>query len=162
MKVTFRTGFFTGLIVAVGFGLYLLQLWDAENQVRLHGAHLLSALEDKDWSDVSEFVDPSYTDQWGHDRAVVLSLLQQVLPYANHLHLHAPEVVVRAANGEGEWSARVTLEADPNEVSTILRERINVLDEPFKQEWRRVSWKPWDWKLVRVTNPALEIPAHLF
>ena len=29
---------------------------------------------------------------------------------------------------------------------------------PFELEWRRQSAKPWDWKLVRVSNASLEIP----
>ncbi len=162
MKSTFRTGFYAGLVVAIGLGSYLFLLWEANNQVHLHSAHLLTALEKNEWSDVTEFLDPSYSDQWGHDRATVLTRLRQVLPYARHLRLQAQEVVVSAANGEGKWSAKVTLEADPNEVSTFLQERVNTLGEPFALQWRRVSWKPWDWKLVRVTNPALEIPDHLY
>jgi len=162
LKSTFRPGFYAGLLLAVGLGLYLLQLWDAGNQVRLHSTHLLTALEKDKWSDVTDFLDPSYSDQWGHDRATVLARLQQVLPYARNLRLRAQEVVVSAASGEGKWIAHITLEADPNEVSTFLQERVNTLGEPFALQWRRVSWKPWDWKLVRVTNPALEIPDRLF
>jgi hypothetical protein len=30
---------------------------------------------------------------------------------------------------------------------------------PFELRWRHESWKPWDWKLVEVHNPELEVPA---
>ena len=161
-KSTFRTGFFAGLVVAAVLGLYLFLLWSAAKQVELHTAHLLTALEKNDWSEVGEFLDPSYGDQWGHDRNTLLTRLRQVLPYARHLRFHTTEVGIVAAGNEGEWRGRVTLEADPNEFSTIIRERINSLEEPFALQWRQVSWKPWDWRLVRVTNPALDISADRF
>lgn len=157
VRPSFRTGLFVGLVAAIALGLYLFQLWDAGNQVRLHSEHLLSALEKKQWSAVKKFLDPTYADQWGHDRALVVSRLQQVLPYAQNLHIQTRETIVRAADGEGDWRARITLEADPNEISAFILSRVNPLSEPFTLTWRHVSGKPWDWKLVRVTNPALEL-----
>lgn len=156
-RPSFRTGLFVGLVAAIAVGLYLFQLWDAGNQVRLHSEHLLVALEKKQWSTVNDFLDPTYADQWGHDRALVLSRLQQVLPYAKNLQIHAREVIAQATDGAGDWRARITLEAEPNEVSAFILSRVNPLQEPFTLTWRRASGKPWDWQLVRVTNPALEL-----
>jgi hypothetical protein len=39
---------------------------------------------------------------------------------------------------------------------------VNKLPSPFELEWRRLSGKPWDWKLVGVSNPACQIPAHAY
>ncbi len=39
----------------------------------------------------------------------------------------------------------------------MIKQRVNHLPEPFVLEWRRISARPWDWKLVRVSNPALEL-----
>jgi hypothetical protein len=44
-------------------------------------------------------------------------------------------------------------------LSTIIKERINSLEEPFALQWRQMSWKPWDWQLVGATNPGLELSA---
>jgi hypothetical protein len=46
-------------------------------------------------------------------------------------------------------------------VMELLDERVNKLPTPFKLEWHRFSGKPWDWKLVRVSNSAFEIPADI-
>jgi hypothetical protein len=156
---SFRNGFYAGLLVAAGLGIYLFQLWDSGNQVRLHSAHLITALQEKNWPAVEEFIDPSYADQWGHDRATVATRLRQVLSYARNLRVAAREIIVRTANGEGVWRARVTIEADPNEVTALIKERVNALEEPFELVWRHGSRKPWDWKLVRVTNASLELPS---
>jgi hypothetical protein len=37
-------------------------------------------------------------------------------------------------------------------------ERINSLSTPFDLRWRHVSGKPWDWKLIAVSNSQLELP----
>ncbi|HEY1583637.1 MAG TPA: hypothetical protein VGF73_11125 [Chthoniobacterales bacterium] len=41
-------------------------------------------------------------------------------------------------------------------------EWVNSLTTPFELRWRRESWKPWDWKLVEVRNPGLELPARAY
>jgi len=34
------------------------------------------------------------------------------------------------------------------------------LGAPFELQWRRISGKPWDWKLIRVSNPELQLPSE--
>ena len=43
------------------------------------------------------------------------------------------------------------------EFSDYIQTRVNSLDTPFEFEWQRGATWPWDWKLVSVRNPALEI-----
>ena len=57
------------------------------------------------------------------------------------------------------WIAKITVEGAEGEVMAEVKERVNSLATPFELEWRRVSAKPWDWKLTRVSNPDLQIPA---
>ena len=163
LRVSFRTGFCLGLLLAAVIGLYLYWLWEPQHQVRLHSAHLIEALEDNDWAETGEFLDTSYADQWGHDRGLLLTRLRQVLTYARHLRIETIGTPrVDASSAEAVWAARITIEADPNEVSTFIKERINPLEEPFELRWRHQSGKPWDWKLVRVTNPSLELSSGGF
>ncbi len=157
MSPTFRNGFFAGLLIALALGLYLFQLWGAENQVQLHSGHLIAALQKNDWPEVREFLGASYHDQWGHDRETLIARMRAVLPYARNLQIQPREIVIRVEGREAEWRARVTLEADPNEVSALIKERVNTLEDPFVLKWRRVSRKPWDWKLVHVANPGLDL-----
>jgi hypothetical protein len=71
-----------------------------------------------------------------------------------------PGVVSVQINGrKGTWQAKITIEGDNSEVAALVKERVNSLTTPFTLEWQRVSAKPWDWKLVKVSNPGLEIPA---
>ena len=156
--MSFRNGFLIGTAVAVALGLYLFQLWQPGRQVELHTANLLDAIEDGDWADVTEFLAESYEDQWGHDRQSAVARLRNVARYARELRFETTDRVVIAAGEEGEWRGRVRIEVDQSELSAYLRERLTQLDSPFTARWRQQSWKPWDWKLVHVSNTALELP----
>jgi hypothetical protein len=159
IRPAFRNGFYAGALLALIVGIYLFQLWQPDRQVHLHSIHLAEALEENDWDDVEEFLAADYADQWGHDRATVLTRLRQVLHYARNLRIDAQQTITSAAGPDGKWRALIKLEADDNEIAAIIKGRINVLEEPFELNWRRESWKPWDWKLVRVSNAALELPS---
>lgn len=157
-RASFRNGFYAGLLVAIAIGVYLLQLWQADRQLELHSAHFLEAVERKDWSEIEEFVDPAYRDQWGHDRALLIARMRAVLRYTRNLRLEAHEALPIPSGDHGEWRAQVTASGEENELMTLIKQHINTLEEPFHLQWRRQSWKPWDWKLIGVTNPALELP----
>src|SRR5437660_5604575 len=87
MTLSFRSGFYAGLAVAIIVGLYLAWLWQTSRQVKLHNQHLLAAVEAKNWSRVGDFVDESYQDKWGNDRPLLLSRLREILRYARNLRI---------------------------------------------------------------------------
>ena len=158
MQISFRTWLYAGLLLGAILGLFLFQLWQSERQVELHSEHLLEAVEQNDWEDVTTFIAGDYSDQWGHDRTLLLARLRGVLTSARNLQIEAGEIRARAEGEEGSWRARIRVEAEANEVSDYIKRHVNVLEEPFLLTWRQRSWKPWDWQLVGVTNPALELP----
>jgi Na+/H+-dicarboxylate symporter len=59
IRPAFRNGFYAGALVAVIAGIYLFQLWQPDRQVHLHSVHLATALEQKEWDDVSGFLRPT-------------------------------------------------------------------------------------------------------
>jgi hypothetical protein len=155
----FREGFYVGLSIALLAGLSLLWLWRPERQVCYHSEHLLHAIEQKSWSRVGDFIADDYQDQWGNDRARLLERMREVLRYLRGLRIEAANVTVRIDNRRGYWTAKVRIDGEQSEVMAIVREQINPLPMPFELEWRRRSGKPWDWKLVRVSNSSLQLPA---
>ncbi|MFN2508270.1 MAG: hypothetical protein ABR589_05810 [Chthoniobacterales bacterium] len=162
MRPSFRNGFYAGLLLAIALGIYLFQLWRAERQIELHSVHFLEAVEEKEWTELEGFLAADYQDQWGQDRALVLSRLRELLRYTRALRVQPLETLTRSTAEEGEWRARITVDGEANEVMLLIQQRINSLEEPFAFQWRRQSWKPWDWRLVRVSNPALELPENAF
>src|SRR4051794_14869508 len=159
MRSWFREGFYVGLGLALVLATYLIWLWGAEHQVRLHTDHLLKAIETKSWSSFAEFVGDDYHDQWNEDRALVLERTRAVFTYLRGVHLQVIDPSVQRENRVAKWQANIRVETSDNEFGALVKERVNSLSTPFTLEWRRVSSKPWDWKLVRVSNPSLEIPA---
>ena len=155
---TFRNALYTGVVAAVVLGIYLAQLWTPERQVELHIRNFLEAIEESDARALGGFLADTYQDEWGHDKAVVLSRLKQVVPYARNGRLVPREEVVRISGNKGEWQARIAIEAEANELTAPLIGYVNGVTEPWRLHWTRQSWKPWDWKLVRVSNPGFEIP----
>jgi len=160
MQVSFRNGFYAGLLAALITGLYLVRLWQPELQIELHNRHLLAAIEQRDWSAVGNFIGADYQDRWGNDRPLLLERLTQVFRALPQARIQTADASVRADDGRGYCTARITLTAG-GDYAARIEARVNSLPTPFEFEWRRRSAKPWDWKLVRVENPALEISGDL-
>jgi hypothetical protein len=162
VPISFRGGFYGGLAIAVCIGFYLIWLWQPERQVSRHTENLFRAIERKDWAAVADFIGNDYQDQWGDDRARALEHLRQGLRY-----VRGPQIIASNASVEIEaqrvlWTGKITLYSSDNEVMETLDQRVNSLPASFELEWYRLSRKPWDWKLMRVSNPAFEIPADVY
>jgi hypothetical protein len=159
MRTWFREGFYGGLSVALLIALFLTWLWRPEHQVRRHSENLLHAIAKKDWTRFAAFIGSDYQDQWGNDRALVLERTPEVFRYLRNLRIAAVGANVWIDQGRAYWRAMITVDGD-GELIALLKERVNSLATPFQLEWRRVSAKPWNWKLVRVSNAEVEIPSE--
>jgi hypothetical protein len=159
MRTWFREGFYGGLSVALLIALFLTWLWQPEHQARRHSENLLHAIAKKDWTRFAGFIGSDYQDQWGNDRALVLERTREVFRYLRNVRIGAVGANVRIDKGSAYWRARITVDGD-GESMALLKERVNSLATPFQLEWCRVSAKPWNWKLVRVSNAELEIPSE--
>ncbi len=157
MPPTFKNSFYAGALLAAIIALWLAQLWQPEKQVRLHSEHLLRQIEERDASAASDFIAADYRDDWGHDRAAVTNRLRLVLRCFTSLTIKAARPQVTAASPAGWWSAMIQMEGKGCEFAPEIVTRVNRLQEPFVLHWRQDSWRPWDWKLVRVSNPRLEL-----
>jgi hypothetical protein len=159
MPISFRNGIYAGLIIALVVGVYLIRLWQAERQVQLHSEHLVVQIEEKNWKRVGEFIATDYQDQWGHDRSQVLERLREVLRALPKARIEANGAIVRTDSGRGHWIAKITVDGT-GEYADLIEARVNSLVAPFELEWQRGATWPWDWKLVSVRNPALEISGY--
>jgi hypothetical protein len=145
------------LILALVCGAWLLFLWQPERQVRLHSEHLVAAVEKRDWSAAGEYVASDYHDQWSNDRVSLLERLHEGLAVTRALRFTIAAEETDASRSEASWRAKITLSGGGEYAQSIV-ERINSLAMPFELRWRRVSGTPWDWKLIAVSNPQLELP----
>jgi hypothetical protein len=161
VPISFRTGFYGGVIVAVLVGLLLIWLWQPERQVRRHTENFLKAIEHKNWAAAANFIGSDYRDQWGDDRARVLERMREGFRYVRGVRISASEINVGVERQRAIWVGKITIDGDQSEAMELLEERVNSLATPFELEWHHVSARPWDWKLVHASNSALEIPADI-
>ena len=151
-----------GLALALCIGLFLIWLWQPEHQVRRHTENFFHAIEHKDWAAVADFIGGDYRDQWGDDRTRVLERMREGFQYVRGPRIIASNPRVLMETRRAVWTGKIMLYSSDDEAMQLLDERVNSLPAPFELEWHRLSGKPWDWKLARVSNSAFEIPADVY
>ena len=161
VTITLRGTIIGVLAVTLCIGLYLFWLWRAEHQVRLHTEHFFNAIDNRNWGKVADFIDGDYHDQWDNDRARLLERIREGFRWVLGSKITASNPVVQVENARAIWVGKIIVYSSDDGVMEVLDERVNKLPTPFAFEWRRFSGKPWDWKLVRVSNPAFQIPAEI-
>ena len=159
MSADLRLRFWIAIGATFAVGLYCAWLWNAERQVRRHTENLFHKIEQKNWSGVNDLIADDYRDQWNDDRALVLERMRLVLSYSRRFRINAADVECKIDNGVGVWRGKISIESDDAELLAAIKAHLNSLTAPFELQWRHLSGKPWDWKLIRVSNPELEIPA---
>jgi hypothetical protein len=162
MSISFRGGFLIGLALAFCIGLYLVWLWQPARQVKRHAENFLHAVERKDWAAAASFIGSDYQDQWGDDRARVLERMREGFRYVRGPRIVASNPGVQVEKRRAVWTGKIMVYSTDEEAMELLDARVNSLPAPFELEWHRLSGKPWDWKLVRASNPSFEIPADVY
>jgi hypothetical protein len=157
MAKSFPGSFYAGLSTALATGLLLCWFWRPEHQVDSHTGDLLRGVEHKNWSHVRNLIAPEYTDQWGNDQTLVLQRLQEAFTYIRGIRIEIADPKITADRHRGIWQAGIKIDSDAGEMGELVKQRVNSLKTPFELEWRRMSARPWDWKLVHVSNSELEI-----
>lgn len=154
-----RSGFYGGFSVALLLVMFLLWLWQPERQVRRHTENLFCSMEQKNWRWMAELVSNDYHDQWGHDRELMLERVRFAFSFLRAVKIEHSSAAVRIDNSRGKWTGKITIGAAESAFAGLIQDRVNSVATPFELEWHHISAMPWDWKLVRVANPGLEIPA---
>lgn len=161
MTITLRGAIIGVSTAALCVGLYLLWLWRPEHQVRLHTDHFFHAIDGRNWDTAAGFVGEDYRDQWEQDRRRLLDRLREGFRWVPGSAITAANPAVQVETSREIWIGKINVYSSDDGVMQVLDERVNRLPTPFQLEWRHVSAKPWDWKLVRISNPAFQIPADV-
>ena len=138
--------------------IYLLALWQPERQVRLHQKNLLRSIEKRDWERFARFLADDYSDRWGHDKEFVLSESRQVFRQFLFLNVRHEVRDVEVEGDRGMIAASITLEGTGGPLAELAEAHVNQLPGAFTFRWRHVGWQPWQWVLVEVNHPALDLP----
>ena len=147
--------------VLIALALHAAWLWQPERQVRLHQAHFVKAVERRKWDRMAGFIAQNYSDQWEHDKEFVIRGSRDV--FGQFLFLTIEHAIASCAveGDAGTVRAVVKISGTGGPVAQFVMGKVNSLRDPFVFGWEKRSWKPWDWHLVRVGHPVLDIPGEL-
>jgi|SoiMethySBSTD1v2_1073268.scaffolds.fasta_scaffold2686739_1 predicted TIM-barrel fold metal-dependent hydrolase len=138
--------------------VYVFALWQPERQLRLHQRNLLRAVEKRNWDRFASFIAPDYSDRWQHDREFVVRESREVFRQFLFLTVRHEVHDAYAHGGIGNLSVSIKLNGSGGPLAEFVSERVNHLGAPFTFRWRHRGWKPWEWELVEVNHPDLELP----
>jgi hypothetical protein len=161
VTITLRAAFIGASALVISLGIYLLWLWRPEHQVRLHTEHFFRAIDGRNWDTVRDLIGDDYRDQWENDRTRLLERMREGFRWVRGSRIAAPDAAVQVESPRAIWIGKINVYCSEEGVMEFLDEHVNSLPAPFVLEWHHSSEKPWDWKLVHVSNPAFQIPADL-
>jgi len=147
---------FLGLFLVIAL-LRCLWLWQPQRQVILHQDHLLDAAQERNWKRFDSFIAPNYSDRWGHDKAFLVRESSEVLRQFFGLTIQRQRIECRLNGNTAIVLDRLKLDGKGTALATMATSAVNDLHEPFTFEWKRQSWKPWDWALVSADQPELNL-----
>jgi hypothetical protein len=143
--------------LAVVIILRSLWLWQPSRQVMLHQEHLLDAAEHRNWSRFSAFIDDQYSDRWHHDKPFLVRESSEVFRQFFSLSIKRELVACVVQGGDATVTMRLKLEGAGTPIASYASSAVSELSAPFSFQWKRRSWKPWDWALVSADQPQLRL-----
>jgi hypothetical protein len=149
-----RAGIAVILLVALSLALH----WRPSRQVRLHQEHLLLAVGERNWRKVGDLVATDYRDRWQQDRKILLTRLPQFFQDFFVCGVLGGEPTMDWQGGACAVKSRIRFVGTGGPIAQFIIRQSEEQRQPFTFRWRHQSWKPWDWALVEVDQPELEIP----
>jgi hypothetical protein len=137
--------------------IYAFALWQPERQLRLHQVDLLKAVEKRNWERFARFVADDYSDRWQHDKEFVLRESREIFRQFLFLKLRHEIRDVQTLADSGILTVSIELEGSGGPLAEFAKERVNNLGAPFTFRWKHRGWKPWEWQLVEVNQPELDL-----
>ncbi len=154
-----RTASFTATAL-LALALYAAWLWQPARQVQRHTAHFLKAVERRNSDKIAAFLADDYSDRWGHDKEFVVRETREVFRHFIFIEIQNDPAEPSFAGSEATLRSPVKISGQGSPIAQYVMEKVNALRTPFFFTWRRGSWKPWDWRLMRIDHSELEIGAE--
>lgn len=127
-----------------------------------HTKAFLKAVERQKWDKVATLMADDYADRWEHDKEFVLREAPRVFRQYVTLEIQNDPSLPADVSKEAISSTMVKVSGNGSPIAQLVTERVNALRSPFYFTWRRMSWKPWDWRLTRIEQSELDIREESF
>lgn len=149
------------LIAAIG-GLLLVVLLIAlqmrpSRQIEKRQASLIEGIERRSPARIQRLLSRDYGDRWGFtSEQIVESMVDAGSQFMALVVTPEDQAIVFGEEGEATVTVRLILSGKPvGPVGNEVTRQLNQLKEPFVFVWKKQSFLPSSWRLVRVDNAAL-------
>lgn len=144
-----------------GIGLLALGIWAVvtfhpNRQLEKRFEDLVDAVEARNVSRLEGFLAPHYQDAWGNSDQEALALAESGLQFFLSLEVEPQNPVFGVSERDATITTVFVVDGHGHGVAELILARGQELEEPFVFTWERMSWKPWDWKLVSISHPELD------
>ncbi len=118
---------------------------------------LTSACESHDQDKLNTLLADDYGDAWGLTKSDFVKLANGVFRQFLVAGISRDQPVLTLADdGTATTSAVIRVQGQGSPLAEAVVNGTAQLNTPTVFHWRRMSWKPWDWRLTRVENSGLK------
>lgn len=132
--------------------------WQPDAQLERCWEGFLDAFETRRWSAVNAYLSPEYHDSWGHTRRQLGRDATYALTDFRTLEVRATHTVIERSGRRAQIEAVIRVVGDGGPRAEQARQAVNRVFVPTTFAWERRPWRPWDWRLVRITNEEVDLP----
>ncbi len=155
----YRFPILLALILLLAIYLFGFRWRGIDKVIRRHDS-FIEAIEEKDWGKCAKLVAPAYRDRWGFERSDILLTLEDVgRQFFIVLDLDWKTAETKWEGSTVSISGHGTFTGKGSPIASAIEARSKrYSSEPFTFFWKKQSFLPWDWKLVKIEHPRIEIP----
>jgi hypothetical protein len=99
----------------------------------------------------------SARDQWELGADQLVEGASEALRQFFVLDIEMTQPRLSVSGDSAEVRCRPRLSGSGTSLAQMLMERSSALQQDTVLTWRRESWKPWDWKLVSISQPEVDL-----
>lgn len=154
-RLVLRTVLALLLIAALWFAWWVFGR-SPEAQVRAAHAAFIKAVEDRDWDEVADWLAPSYTDAYQHNRETAVADAKKYLGGFFTLTLKMDPMTVQGAKGQALVKSLIKLEGNGIGYSQVVLGYANQLTEPWIFHWSNPGRWPWEWQVTMIHNDQVQ------
>jgi len=161
LRLTYRQLFLAaGAVFLIGCALGTWYLQPSRTLERSFSG-LLRDVEKRKWNAVSKRISPDYQDRWGLDREAAIALgsdgLRQFFVF--QIEPVSPRFSLQD-NRSATVETGLVFSGTGSALASVFLNRANDLQRDFTFTFVRASWKPWDWQLVSMDQPEVNLRQH--
>lgn len=119
-------------------------------------AALIEGIEKRSSARIARLVSEEYSDRWGFSRNDAVEAVLDVGSQFFTLVIRSTDQVTTINEESGVVQVRLELSGKPvGPIGNEATRRLNQLEGPFEFTWKKETFLPTSWKLVKIDHPGL-------